>query len=155
MIVDKSNNASQYTMCSAWKKAFDFIHEVTPETPDGRYEIDGARIYALVMSYMTKQPSEGKLEAHKQYADIQVILSGEERIAVTSTDFLKSSEAYNPKQDLVFYECPDSFSAQINLRTGDFAFFLPQDAHMPMICIDQPKSVKKLVVKIDLQTLAR
>ena len=153
MILDTCQKAAHYPLGEAWAKAFEFIHTLTPETADGRYEIDGEKIYASVMSYTTKLPEEGKFEAHQKYADIQVILIGTERIDVTDTVPLLISEPYLKDKDLVFFATPEQASSQIILQAGDFAYFLPQDAHMPMLAVDAPQQIKKAVIKVAISAL--
>jgi len=36
------------------------------------------------------------------------------------------------------------------LKEGDFAIFLPEDAHMPGAAFKEPAKVKKIVVKVQL-----
>ena len=39
------------------------------------------------------------------------------------------------------------------LLLGDsyFAILFPQDGHMPLLCVDKPKPVKKVVVKVKIE----
>ena len=82
MIVDKTDNLKQYThLGSKFQKAFTFITD--PELmllDNGKYEIDGDNVYALVSEYKTKNEIDGKFEAHKKYIDIQFVAKGTELI---------------------------------------------------------------------------
>ena len=49
------------------------------------YEIS-PRVKAIVSEYETKTITENGYEAHKQYIDIQAILSGEERVICLPID---------------------------------------------------------------------
>ena len=42
---------------------------------DGRYELDGDRVFANLMSYETK-PANELPEAHREYIDIQFLVEG-------------------------------------------------------------------------------
>jgi YhcH/YjgK/YiaL family protein len=47
--------------------------------PDGRYEIDGDNIFAMVQSATTVEAKSKNFEAHQQYVDVQMVLQGCER----------------------------------------------------------------------------
>ncbi|SQI20032.1 Putative sugar isomerase involved in processing of exogenous sialic acid [Salmonella enterica subsp. arizonae] len=51
------------------------------EKAPGRYELQGDNIFMNVMQLTTQMPAEKKAELHEQYIDIQLLLTGAERIA--------------------------------------------------------------------------
>lgn len=114
----------------------------------GRYEIDEDN-YFVISSYMTKDESECKLESHKKYIDVQLLLSGEEKIKVADISLFKVKEEYNETSDCVFYYPGDGLVDNI-LKPGAYLVFLPNDAHMPGIMVGSPKEVKKVVIKIKI-----
>ena len=59
-------------------KGIDFLLNFDTSKPEGKYEIDGDKVYALVTSGKTKLAEEPIFEAHRKYIDLQYILSGEE-----------------------------------------------------------------------------
>ena len=73
MIIDKIENANLYkNLGDRIQKSFDYIKQTNlKKLQPGRYDIDGDNIFALISEYQTKVESEGKLEAHKKYIDVQ------------------------------------------------------------------------------------
>jgi YhcH/YjgK/YiaL family protein len=147
MIIDNIKNAEFYSgisenICTA----LDFIkNNDLSKYENGRYEIDGDKIYVLVQDYQTKPISEGRLEAHRKYIDIQYIIRGCERMGYAALDGVQPSTEYDEVKDLIFYEgCGDFVTA----KQGDFLVFAPQDAHMPGIMAEKSSYVKKAVFKI-------
>lgn len=51
------------------------------EKAPGRYELQGDNVFMNVMQLTTQMPAEKKAELHEQYIDIQLLLTGVERIA--------------------------------------------------------------------------
>ncbi len=143
MIFDKISNIKNYKEIPA--EASDFILTLTPETYPGHYEIS-TDIYANIDSYTTKL--EGKLESHKKYIDIQLLLDGEERLDYRDIDGLVVSEPYNPEKDIMFYEKTDKPLNTVNLQYGNFVMLYPHEAHQPQMAVKTPTTVKKVVVKI-------
>lgn len=129
---------------------FKFITEVfNQNTPDGRYNIKGTDIYALVQSYSTEAPENKKLESHRRYIDIQYIVSGKEVIGWLPTEGLKAMTPYSEEKDVVFYHNAEGMS-QLVLMPGIFVVFYPHDAHRPGCFLDKPSSVRKIVVKVKI-----
>ena len=79
MIYDSMKNFAAYRKLApeAWEKVSAFLAGCTPETPAGRYELDGDRVYAMVQGYETHDADPDKLEIHRKYVDIQLLLSGQ------------------------------------------------------------------------------
>ncbi len=150
MILDILENSSLYEgydpsfpLAFAWLKKFD------PSTPDGRYEIDGQKVVAILQRYQTAPPADKKWETHRVHGDIQVIYAGAELVGHALRDQLVVRTPYNPGKDAEFYEPPVS-SSLLSLSEGSFAIFLPHDAHQPGVMMKQPSSVLKVVVKFIL-----
>ena len=78
MIIDKLKNAQNYyALGENFKKAFEYLkNNDLSMLKNGRYEIDGENIFVSVQDYETKQPEEGRWEAHRKYADIQFLIKG-------------------------------------------------------------------------------
>ncbi|MFI3226808.1 MAG: YhcH/YjgK/YiaL family protein [Clostridia bacterium] len=113
----------------------------------GKYEIDGTNIFMLVQEHYTKTENY-KLEAHKDYVDIQYLYDGNDQMGYTRlTDDLKEIEAL-PEKDMWIYDAPVDF---IKMTSGQFMILWPQDVHMPNIAVDNKSSFcKKVVVKVKL-----
>ena len=151
MIYDLIENFQQYTKSlPELKAAIDFIQNFDQSQPDGKYEIDGTRCFAIVSSYNTKPSSEIPFEGHHKYIDVQMLLSGEEKLEFIPLKYVtKTTVEYNPETDLVFYDV-ENHASQVILKTGEFITFYPSDLHKPYcnIVADTPVAVRKVVVKI-------
>ena len=147
MIVDKLKNARWYY--GSGKKlqlALEWLQKTrVAGMSAGRYEIDGANVYALVQEYISKPRKQGKLEAHRKYMDVQYIVSGVEQIGYANTEDAKVSVPYDESKDALFVDTPCDM---VTMRAGMFMILGPQDAHMPGITAISPQTVKKVVVKV-------
>jgi YhcH/YjgK/YiaL family protein len=149
MITDRLENHTLYPYGNLWKAAFDFLKTVTPETECGTYKIQGDDLFVIVDSYDTKARDTAKLETHRKYADIQVLLSGSECFEVFPKEGLPVREPYNPETDAEFYQVPVKTCAKITMEPGRFIVFFPEDAHMPCLMTgSSPQPVKKVVIKL-------
>jgi len=147
MIIDKIENADLYkNLGERIKKSFDYIKKTDLKNlRPGRYDIDGDNIFALISDYQTKAESDGKLEAHKKYIDVQYVIEGEELMGYAPLGNQQILEAYKEENDIIFYKGEKVF---IKVSKGMFAIFFPEDVHMPGISVDKKSSVKKLVIKV-------
>jgi YhcH/YjgK/YiaL family protein len=147
MIVDKTDNLKLYTrLDSKFQKAFAFITD--PELmllDNGKYEIDGDNVYAVVSEYKTKNEIDGRFEAHRKYIDVQFVAKGTELIGYAPFKLQEIVSEYNMEKDIVFFSGDKSF---IKLDHGMFAVFFPNELHMPGIKSTIQEDVKKIVVKV-------
>lgn len=151
MITDKLKNASQYYLLGEKiQKGFEFLlNNDLKSLDDGRYEIDGDKIYANVQTLKTKPVDEKKWEVHRKYIDIQYVIKGSERMGYGALeDFKKVVVEYDPERDLEFLD-GDKFNF-INVDEGEFTVFYPQDVHAPMLSVKKDIEIKKVIVKIAL-----
>jgi len=108
----------------------------------------GDDCFALLQGYMTKPVAEAAFEAHRIYADIQVILGGEETLLWTPLEDVGAvTEPYVAEKDIAFYASPKRSTA-LHLRAGEFAMFFPTDAHAPGLQTSGPVAVRKVVIKV-------
>lgn len=155
MFIDRLDNWDPYFDAEAWETAFDFLLSVQPDAEEKKYPLQGDDIYALVMSYDTRAPEEGLLEAHEQYVDIQALLTGREAIEWALVDDLEVETPYDASKDAVMLKRPEQRQAVVSIYPGTFVALLPQDAHMPGLMVGHaPERVKKVVVKIKLDLLS-
>lgn len=122
------------------------------EQADGVYELEGKKLFYILSSDVTSPVSERRSEFHQQYLDIQLVLKGEEGMAVgPALSDLSGYEATKP--DLYFTDDiqPDN---QLVLQAGDFVVFFPGEIHRPLCQVSTASTVRKAVFKIDKQWLA-
>ena len=151
MILDRFDNASLYAgLNPSFPKAFEILKDKTLlKKQDGKYTVDGEKIYYTIQRYTTKPMSEGNLEAHRKYIDIQFLLSGHELLGCAPLKSLTVAEEYNPEKDIAFFHPPKDFTKVI-LEPGLFCVLFPNDAHLPGCYLAVPSDVRKVVVKIKL-----
>ncbi len=117
--------------------------------PEGKHEIEGTSLYAIVQRYDSKPVEKCRFEAHKKYIDIQMIVSGTEIMEGADPGSLTVSEPYKP--DVEFYANPKAGSfCSFVCSSGDALIFFPEDAHRPCIAKDgKPEAIHKIVLKVE------
>jgi YhcH/YjgK/YiaL family protein len=146
MIVDRLENMQKYqplgrriSVALAYLQATDFS-----QVEIGEHPIEGKDIFAIVNDYALNSETEGQLEAHREYIDIQFLAQGGESIGYVPYREQQMISAYSAEDDCACYA---GTSSLIRLEQGMFAIFFPEDLHMPGIG-DPDEKVRKVVVKI-------
>jgi biofilm protein TabA len=148
MIVDHLENSARYEELGAgFARAFQFLKTFDRSRPDGRCEIDGAAVYATLMSYETKVPVNPTHEVHRIYADVQFLLSGQETMNFTPADRLGLGNGYNAEKDFELCDAPQ-LPATLTVQAGQFVIFFPGEGHKPNLARGAPSPVRKIVVKV-------
>lgn len=155
MITDTIGNWKLYKFGNAWKKAFDFMATVNENTAEGKYDLDGDDIFAKISSYDTKPKEAAIIETHKKYADIQILLKGQEFVGWFPLSQIKAKTQYDEAKDAIFYDDNGKAPlASVTLSPGIFALLLPEDGHMPSLSLGpNPVRVKKIVFKVAVRLL--
>lgn len=149
MILDTLSHAPTYFSLGArFQTAFDYLTNFDQATPDGRHDLEGDALFALVQSYTTDPPEDRIFESHLVYADIQYLLSGQEIIYYREPSSLSPKTEYDAKKDAIYYHPKDD--RPLYLEAGTFVILLPQDAHKPGCIWDKPTPVRKIVMKLRL-----
>lgn len=147
--IDKVQFAQQYhANKDVWDKAFAFLKETDlTALTNGRHEIDGTNAFALVSEGPTKDYDKTAFESHKNYIDLQFVISGEEKMGKAPIASVKLDKEYNEKNDIMFY----TGDGEIYLvPQNTFMLFFPSDAYRPSITPGGNKVVKKVVIKIQV-----
>ncbi len=149
MIIDKLENSSLYfPLGERFEKGFKFlIDDDLSSLPEGKHEIDGDNVFALVSNYVTRSQEEKQPESHKIYADIQYMVTGAENIGYAAYKSQEVYKEYDEDKDFMLY---NDISFLLKLEKGMFTVFFPDDIHMPGITMDEPVEVKKIVIKVRL-----
>jgi YhcH/YjgK/YiaL family protein len=114
----------------------------------GKIEITDS-IFAIVSEYKTSPVEAGKYEAHKKYIDIQVLISGREKVLVAPLAELKVTDPYIEENDCELYKYDSSISSEeVILDGSNFTILFPEDAHMPGRNFEGEEEVKKIVIKV-------
>lgn len=151
MVYDSLQNIEQYKgLSDDIYEGLMFLKNADPEISKGVYQVN-PRVKAIVSEYETKRVNEYGYEAHKRFIDIQCVLKGEEKVACFPIERLKETKPYSEEIDAAFYTSDINHQpSYLSLLPGYFAIFFPQDGHMPQLCVNEPMSVKKVVIKVEL-----
>ncbi len=148
MILDSLNNTERIeALHPLFGKAFDYIkHTDFSRMEDGRYPLDGERLFVSLSSLTGKDKAEAAIETHKRYIDIQLPLLGVEKIGwKPGSELQTESVPYDEANDITFYV--DRPTAYTKIYPGQFAIFFPEDGHAPGI---GEGNIRKVVVKVSI-----
>ncbi|MFZ5946734.1 MAG: YhcH/YjgK/YiaL family protein [Stygiobacter sp.] len=150
MIYDNIKNISRYfALGEKFQKALEYLSSTDfSNIENGEYEIDGKNIYAIVNEYQTKPLSAGKWESHKKYADIQFIVSGNEKMGFTESKKTIVLTEYDEDKDVTIHKGEGQF---FNVEENHFVIFFTNEIHMPSLAVNIPKQVKKVVIKLAIE----
>lgn len=148
MILDHLDHAARYAALGpGFVRAFEFLRTFDRSRPDGRCEIEGDAVHATLMSLETKVPANRTHEVHRNYADVQFLMSGRETISFTPADRLGAGNGYNAEKDFELCDHPTD-PATLTLLPGQFAIFFPGEGHKPNLALGAPGPARKVVVKV-------
>lgn len=147
MIIDSIKNLSRYTYVPNVQKAVDFLNSIDVNTVEvGKYDLgDGCKVN--ISEYDTKEmPEIPVLEAHREYLDIQLTISGEENFIFQAIDLGEPHTSYNDVKDVEFFTTP--WYNNVVLNGTNFALIFPNDLHAGSFVVESPEKVKKFVFKL-------
>lgn len=130
-----------------WDQMFRFLQSSDlANLPLGKQELDGSHLYISVDAYTSKDKEQTRYESHRQYIDVQYLISGQELMGLATADKVEVSEPYNEEKDVAkyIYDGGDYILA----NPSNFLVFFPGDIHRPCIKVQENEPVKKIVVKI-------
>ncbi len=125
------------------KNYYQEIKEMNVGKYDYSHVSDG--VVLMISEYETKDTA--RLESHKKYVDLQMLLKGQEIVLVSDISTLNEIEAYNEEKDIIFWEGQTQCS--MLLEEGNMIILLPNEGHAPCLNPASGKClVKKAVFKI-------
>ena len=149
MILDALKNKEQYlSLHPRFKSVFDFIdtHDLAA-MECGRHDVDGDNIFVMVQELDLRSKEEARLELHRKYIDIQLLLCGPAEMFGWSEkkDCLTPETEFDEAKDIqLFTDIPQCF---YTVSKGQFTILYPEDGHAPML---GEGFVKKCIFKIAL-----
>jgi len=145
--INKTEFTKQYEANKTyWDKAFEFLKNTDLDTiAAGRYAIDGDNVYAMVTENKTKDFDSTKWESHRNYIDLQMVITGEEKIGRAAIADVIVTMPYDAGKDLINYSGDGKFYVA---DPNTFFLFFPGDAHRPNITTNGNTPDKKIVIKI-------
>jgi biofilm protein TabA len=149
IVADLAHIEHQALMTPSLRKAFEFLRSRDLlDRPDGRVEIDGDRVFAIVQRYETAATDAPRFEGHRTYIDVQFIASGQELIGWAPIKQVSITEVYNADKDICFGTVAAGTWTPVHLAAGQCAILWPEDGHAPKLAADAPSAVMKIVVKV-------
>ena len=147
MIYDKLEYAGQYRALPGLQKGLALLAETDfTSMEDGLYNVSDG-LYFRIVTYRTHERSEVKPETHRDYIDIQYILSGTERVGYAPISDVKAPTESYPEKDLYIY--PFENMDEIPLRERFFMILFPHDVHAPGVHNGEEKTVRKVIIKCE------
>lgn len=145
---DKKEFAVRYLKNKEWwDKALNFLkHENLDSLSIGTHELDSQNVFVRVTEYNSKNREDVQFEAHKDYSDIQYVVSGAEYIEIARLSNAVLKIPYDEGKDIVFYEAEPSESDIA--KPGTFFIILPNELHRSGIKVEESIPVKKIVIKV-------
>ncbi|MBW8305786.1 MAG: YhcH/YjgK/YiaL family protein [Thiobacillus sp.] len=146
MILDTLARSDRYSsLHPLFARAFEFLRstDLAALTP-GMHTIQGEQLFAIVEDCAGRTRAEAKLECHRRYIDIQLVLEG-----VDEMGWKPLAECADPAtdcddaRDIRFFN--DAPASWIATPPGSFCLFFPDDAHAPLVSAGM---IRKVVVKI-------
>ncbi len=148
MIFDTLENFRYYFQANPeFRRVSDFLRKKDlAKLSLGRHDVGRNGTFAIVQEYMTKDESEGFIECHRKYIDVQYVSAGVERCGTAAKSACSEMTAYDQEKD---FQKLKGRTDSITLKPPAFAVFFPQDGHMPCITAGKRKTrVRKIVFKI-------
>ena len=144
MIVDSMANIRKYAgLLNHLEEGLAAIEALEDKKP-GRYEFEGG--FFMVQEGTTRPLSEGLLEAHRRYVDVQIMLEGSELAGWEDLGKCTEDAPFSEEKDIGFYHGDQSHYMKID--AGMFYIVFPWDAHEPISHVDEPTSYRKIVMKL-------
>lgn len=147
MILDSlANRSAIFSLTPRLRRAIDYLRATDVSAlSEGRHDIDGDRLFALVHRYRTRPPADCRWEAHRKYVDVQYVVAGVERMGILSIAHAREQEAYDETRDVAFFEPGTDY---VTVAAGMYAIFSPDDVHSPSVAAGEPGAVTKIVLKV-------
>lgn len=122
----------------------------------GKFPLDGDNMILQVLDVTTGPRETIRPEVHRRYIDVQFLAAGgPERIGWYPDlgDNEIDEDLLDTPRDIRFYKNkPGNREGIIEMQAGSYAMFFPWDVHMPAIQVDAPAHVRKIVIKVALDT---
>ena len=126
-------------------RAFDFLrntdlHALAP----GKHVVQGEQIFAIVEACAGRTRAEAKLECHRRYIDIQLVLEGDEAMGWKPLeDCLNPVSEHSMEKDIRFFH--DAPASYVPVPPDHFCIFFPEDAHAPLVARGE---IRKVIFKV-------
>jgi biofilm protein TabA len=146
MILASLAEADRYAaLHPQFARAFAFLRNTDLNAlAPGKHSVQGEQLFAIVEACAGRTRAEAKLECHRRYIDIQLVLEGIDEMGwKPAAECVDPANDYDAARDIRFFN--DAPSSWIATPPGSFCLFFPEDAHAPLVSTG---FIRKVVVKI-------
>ena len=128
-----------------FQQAFDYIRDTDLFNMEpGRYSLAGDDLIVIVDHAQGKAREGARLECHRKYIDIQLVLDGMEEMGWKPlADCLNPVSDYSTEKDIQFFT--DAAASWVAVPPDHFCIFFPEDAHAPLV---SNGAVRKVIFKV-------
>ena len=146
MILSALSQSDRYApLHPLFARAFDYIRNTDLfALAPGRYHIAGDDLIAIVERVQAKTKEVARLEAHRKYIDIQLVLEGDETMGWKPlADCLNPVSEHSMEKDIRFFH--DAPASWVAVPPDHFCIFFPEDAHAPLV---GNGTIRKVIFKV-------
>lgn len=147
MILDRLDNASRYFgVVPRFEKVMAWLADNDAQTlPAQVINVEGDDLIIKVIDMTGKEEKDCLFETHDQYIDIQIPITGAEKMGWKPRhDCKKVHKPYDAAIDMALYE--EQATTMCTVMPGEFTVFFPEDGHQPGIA-PTDSHYRKLIVK--------
>ncbi len=147
MILSTPSQSSRYAaLHPLFPRAFEYISNTNLLALEpGRYPIVGEQLFVIVENAAGRTREAAKLECHRKYIDIQLVLEGAEEMGWKPlADCAQPVSDY--KEDIQFFH--DTPASWVAVPPGHFCIFFPEDAHAPLVASG---NIRKAIFKVAVE----
>lgn len=117
------------------------------EFENGQYNIEGDDFYVNIFGYTTTTEDKRIWEAHRDYIDVHIILSGKEIVRQADLPFCEIVTFHADRDYVEISQALPQVSCV--LSEGYAVILYPEDGHQTGLMIDnQPETIRKAVFKV-------
>ncbi len=146
MIFSSLSQSSRYAaLHPLFALVFDYIrdNDLYNMAP-GRYHIKGDDLIAIVEHVNGRPHNDARLECHRRYIDIQLVLDGDETMGWKPlADCFNPVGEFSDEKDIQFFT--DAPASWVPVPPDHFCIFFPEDAHAPLV---GNGPIRKVIFKI-------
>jgi len=148
ILANLSQSARYATLHPLFPRVFDYIRDTDLYAlQPGRYPIVGDELIAIVEHVHGRTREMARLEAHRRYIDIQLVLDGVDEMGWKPlADCYNPVSDYNAEKDIQFFH--DAPASWVATPPDAFCIFFPEDAHAPLVASGE---IRKVIFKIAVQ----
>lgn len=149
MIHDTLSNLGRYPGIPHLREICEYFkHHDISRLGEGSHTIRNHELVLKKNRYVLSEISNERFEAHKTFADLQIVLSGREVISTVFSGSARGITPYSEAEDIGFFLAERDIS-NILLTPDTFLYLAPGELHRPQCRTpDYEGAVEKCVIKI-------